>query len=495
MARLSTDTSKSLDMLVSLANAFNNVEAQTIAFQKKCEDLLNEQSRLEDLANKVGENLRYYSFLEPITRRLNAPCAGNFVRGKEFGDMLARLDECLEYMTHHQSQKEASHYRAKYQQLLTRALTLIRMNFIGTLKDISNDVTKRIADKQINDTTVSTLLYASFRAGADESRGLAQEIRKRAVVHFTVVAGAEVEYQSLMNELYDGYSNIRGKLIIPLVKKRVSEVAMAPSSTKDLVAFARTSIGHTRSMCTDEYDLWKAWFDGDDGLYEYLESVCEPLFDYLRPRIIHENQFIKLCELCTLLQTRYFKDQDEEPEPVESNQLNFSFLIRPALEDAQTRLVFRAQAILREDIENFKPRPVDLALPLRNGTLPTKNAKANGPAMSGRKTSTSEALPKDPVIVEEGDPYDDRYGIDFQVSYQGWYPTLRRAIWLLSRIYRLLNVTFVPPRGHAPLTKRFSPPSSTISPTRSFIKLPSRFSALRPTWAYRRQFWTRSYSY
>ena len=60
-----------------------------------------EQKRLENLANNVGDNLQYYGFLEPITRKLNAPGAGNFVRGKEFSDMLARLDECLEYMNSH----------------------------------------------------------------------------------------------------------------------------------------------------------------------------------------------------------------------------------------------------------------------------------------------------------------------------------------------------------------------------------------------------------
>ena len=77
------------------------VEAQTTAFQKQCEDWMVEQKRLESLATNIGENLQYYNYLEPITRKLNAPGAGNFVRGKEFSDMLARLDECLEYMNNH----------------------------------------------------------------------------------------------------------------------------------------------------------------------------------------------------------------------------------------------------------------------------------------------------------------------------------------------------------------------------------------------------------
>ena len=56
-----------------------------------------------DLADNLKQNLKYYDYLEPVTRRLNAPGAGNFVRSQEFSAMLARLDECLEYMAAHVS--------------------------------------------------------------------------------------------------------------------------------------------------------------------------------------------------------------------------------------------------------------------------------------------------------------------------------------------------------------------------------------------------------
>ena len=117
---------------------------------------------------------------------------------------------------------------------------------------------------------------------------------------------------NLMNELFSSYSATRSKLIIPIVRKKLGEIAIAPSTSKDLVAFARSSISYVRGICFDEYELWGEWFETDSGLYDFLEFVCEPLLDHLRPRIIHENQLVKLCDLCTLLQTRYMKDQDEE---------------------------------------------------------------------------------------------------------------------------------------------------------------------------------------
>lgn len=105
---LLSDTSSTLDLLSSLSKSFNAVELQTSNFQRQCEGLLSAQKRDSDLAVDIQENLQYYDFLDPASRRLNAPGAGNTVRSKDFSDMLRRLDECLDYMERHVS---ASLYR------------------------------------------------------------------------------------------------------------------------------------------------------------------------------------------------------------------------------------------------------------------------------------------------------------------------------------------------------------------------------------------------
>lgn len=58
---------------------------------------------MTDLANELEKNLKFYTYLEPATRRLNAPGAGSFVRSKEFSEMLSRIDDCLDYLTAHVS--------------------------------------------------------------------------------------------------------------------------------------------------------------------------------------------------------------------------------------------------------------------------------------------------------------------------------------------------------------------------------------------------------
>ena len=98
---LLSSASSTFDLLNSLSASFKSVEAQTTTFQAQCEGLMSEQRRVSKLADDIKENLQYYNFLEPITRRMNAPGAGGFVRAKEYSEMLDTLDRCLEYMGCH----------------------------------------------------------------------------------------------------------------------------------------------------------------------------------------------------------------------------------------------------------------------------------------------------------------------------------------------------------------------------------------------------------
>jgi len=439
-----SDTTSALSTLSSLTESFQAVESQTTAFRTQCEGLIDDQKRITKLADDMEQNLRYYLYLEPIMKRLNAPGAASIVRGKEFSDMLANLDSCLEYMQTHTTHRESATYRSRYRLLLTRALTLIRVHFTNALREIATDVSKRIADRQLNDTTMSALLYAKFRVGAPELKNMGLEIQRRAVLPPGAEPGSEAEYQSLMNELYQSYSTTRGRFMLPIVTKKINEIAQAPSTSKDLVAFSRSSISNLRRICFDEADLWREWFDDDRGLYNFLEALCEPLYDHLRPRTIHETQILKLCELCTLIQTQYIEEEEDDDSPIEASKIDFTPLVRPALQDAQNRLVFLSLATLRDDIERYKPKPEDLDYPAKNKKQSQLGSKSSQPVLSGKKAPKSELppthqMPKTPVVVEEDDP-DARWNFNTEAAFKDWYPTLRKAIWLLSKIYRLVHV-------------------------------------------------------
>lgn len=97
------DANAALAILTTLSKSFQSVEAQTSTFQAQCEDLLNEQRRLEKLADDVGTDLYYYVYLDTATRRLNAPGASRLVDDDDFGVMMDNLDACIEFMDAHVS--------------------------------------------------------------------------------------------------------------------------------------------------------------------------------------------------------------------------------------------------------------------------------------------------------------------------------------------------------------------------------------------------------
>ncbi|KAF3934334.1 hypothetical protein ABW19_dt0210117 [Dactylella cylindrospora] len=97
---------------------------------------------------------------------------------------------------------------------------------------------------------------------------------------------------------------------------------------------------------------------------------------------MHETQLVKLCELCSLLQSRYMRDPDDvEIESYDRSQLDFGRLVQSPLQDAQTRIIFRAENVIRNDIENFVPKPEDLDYPERNRSvqIPLKSPQTAKP--------------------------------------------------------------------------------------------------------------------
>ena len=443
-----------------ISASFQDIDSQTRVLEAQSNGILEEQRKSEKLSDEITDNLRYYEPLERISRRLNAPGAGGLVRNnfEEFSNILSTLDINIEYMEQHPKHREAATYRSRYRLLLTRALTLIRNSFMSAIRETTTEVAKRIADKQLNETTMSTLLYAKFRLEAAEMKSLSLEIHKRANPAADADPETEGEYMSLMNELHTTFASCRARLILPIVNKRLADIAQTPSTDKNLIAFARASISYIRGVCADEFELWREWFHGNRGLYDQLlEAICEPLFDYLRPRIIHETRIVKLCQLVTLLQNRYVRDVDEEvenqPDLPDANNLDFSALIQPAIEDAQTRLVFRALAILREEIEYYKPSSEDIDYPRKTSAPPISASQA---PLSGRRKSKdpSTPLPKDPEIVDEDSGDEESHVFSWTARslnasiLQNAYPTLPRALRLLSRIYRLVNSSIFDDLAH-----------------------------------------------
>ncbi|KAF8436450.1 Sec34-like family-domain-containing protein [Terfezia claveryi] len=412
--RLLEITDDTLLLLSSLKNSFVAVENQTSSFQTQCEDLVTEEQRLEALSQQIGQGLAPFAELENMITKLNRP-GTDFVKTKSFSDMLKTLDWCLDDLSRYSHFKDTPIYLPKFRRCMTISMTLIRNFLVNSLRETSTDVIKRMAAQNLTETTQSALLYARFRVNAPELRDLVGEIEKRCPGH--------EEYISLLNDCYNAFFASRRPLITPLTIKKMTNIAAASANSGDLVIFARSSISDMRSICNDEFELFYAYFStGEREFYTFLESICKPFYDRLRPKIVAETQLVKLCELCTLLQTRYLRDQeDPDYDLYDRSQLDFGRLIQTILLETQTRLVAGAQGVLKTAIEQFVPTMEDLDYPAKVANQPKRKGIAA------------------PVVIETDENLGTAGGFDTDPVFQGWYPTMRKAIWLLSRIYRLVN--------------------------------------------------------
>lgn len=156
---------------------------------------MGEELRLKRLQEDIARGLWPFGQLENIVRKLHKP-GTEFVRTKGFLEMLDILDQCLEFCNRYVSSefsqlvyseahwrqpdfRDTATYIAKFRQSMTRALTLIRVYFVTTIKDIAAEVDKKLAGRSATDAAKTSLIYSKFRVDALELKQLTSEIFRR----------------------------------------------------------------------------------------------------------------------------------------------------------------------------------------------------------------------------------------------------------------------------------------------------------------------------
>ncbi|KAH6615623.1 Sec34-like family-domain-containing protein [Chaetomium sp. MPI-SDFR-AT-0129] len=170
------DADQALKVLESLCSSFRAVDNQTSSFKAQCDGLLTEKTHFETLAESVGMDLQYYTYLDSATRRLNAPGAGRLVEGGNFAEILSTLDSCIEFMTKNSTYRDAESYLARYQALLTKALHLLEVGFVNHLNKVSAEIARQIAGTQ-SEPARHALAYGRFEEMVLESYSLVPNVQ------------------------------------------------------------------------------------------------------------------------------------------------------------------------------------------------------------------------------------------------------------------------------------------------------------------------------
>ena len=125
--------------------------------------------------------------------------------------------------------RDSEIYLLRFQQCLTRAMTLIKMYFVGSLKALTSDVSRRMPDKQVTSTTQMHLLYTRFQTVAVQVAPLIGELERRARSY-------PEDLESLLAECHSAYFSARRTLLLGRLAEEIRGLDPTRADLVELVS-------------------------------------------------------------------------------------------------------------------------------------------------------------------------------------------------------------------------------------------------------------------
>ncbi|ESO96117.1 hypothetical protein LOTGIDRAFT_116220 [Lottia gigantea] len=454
------EVSQALDYLHALQTQYINVSTKTNTLHEACEHLLAEQTKLMNIAEGISNKLSYFNEFDRISSKLGSTTLS--VTNESFIPMLSRMDECIYYFRNNPRFKESSTYLARFKQCLSRALGLIKIHVTNILQNATQQVQpkkvcgillyfyQKHCDERYNlfqrqqdsDTqniadNAFTLFYGKFRANAPRVKLLTEQLEIRT--------DKSPEYIEVLNECHQCYFLQREKLLGPSISSTVTDLAKKHS--RDHCALVRSGCAFMVHVCEDEYQLFFNFFSKPTPLLDQmLERMCNNLYDVFRPLIIHVNHLETLSELCSILKIEMME------EHVSNNVQElgaFEVICKQMLMDVQERLVYRTYIYIKSDILNYTPASGDLAYPEKLEMMESIAESLKKPATSHSRTP-SNASSTSQEVAQLTVTQDELNGLEVTPTnmpmspadlHGMWYPTVRRTLVTLSKLYRCIDRT------------------------------------------------------
>jgi conserved oligomeric Golgi complex subunit 3 len=429
----------------SLSQAHLHVSSRTAALQDTCESLVGEREKLMVVADLITSKLAYFNELEKTTAAFQQSNSNNNISSTvDYLSLLRKLDDSLQYISSHPHYLDAPAYSTKLRQLQSRTLSGIRSKVAASLRAASQQAqrqgeeeereqqgnkehstsssTSETASATTSAAALQSLLHVRFRAAAEPQlkdllRGLEQKAK----------GGSRPEYTRLLRDCEVLFCEARLALLQPPTAARFQDAQKKTAATNiitnktsnmSLVDFLRDGCAYLIQLAQVEYQLFSNFFPdraasvGPAVISPLMDPLCTLLYDAMRPATVSLKNIDALCDLINVLQTEIVDNNTGNSGASSSTanatvKLTLEPALRRTLADLQERLTWRAQAVVREEILAFTPTSQDLDYPA-----------VLGGEIKGEEEIREEAR-------DEASP-----------SSLLWYPPVRKALFLLSKIYR-----------------------------------------------------------
>ncbi|XP_023014719.2 conserved oligomeric Golgi complex subunit 3 [Leptinotarsa decemlineata] len=432
---LYTDSDAALNSLEELKRQYQNVTEKTNYLHDLSEQLMANQRVLKEKKQELNKRLKHFTYFSKCQESVER--MGNRLNGEDCIQILDKIDESVAYLNDHLNYKESRIYKMKYESILNNLLNKI-YNFVSnllveTMKQVVDPEIKTHILPQAPNATDSlvdsafSLYYGKFQSAASKVKHILQNLEEREEHN--------EQYKNILSDCQKTYLTQRLPILSVAVAKALHE--LKDKHKNDHSILFRSCSLFIMKVCQDEATCYNYFFSKiSDLVTDYLGTLCQHLYDILRPNLITINHIEVLSELCGILRTELLNDR-----VVDSEQLTkYVEVITQLLHDVEERLVFRTNVFFQHDLLGYKPSPGDLAYPekllqMENIALDLRDRRSDSRSsvvsLESQEVAHINAAQMAHFRSYTGNSPADLHGM--------WYPTVKRTLVCLSRLYFCLD--------------------------------------------------------
>ncbi|XKL61877.1 hypothetical protein PGB90_001710 [Kerria lacca] len=423
--------------LNQLKYEYEQVSSKTNPLYFISQKLSDDQIKLIIVFEDINNKLNPFRTIENVIKRLESSAVA--VTSEAFLNNLDDIDNCNVYFKEHETYKENANYQLRTRHCLSKALSDIKsyiISVLDTCKIVPSSMsllplTDVEEHSYINKCSKFVAFYGRFQSTASRVKPLLIQLENRIDKSY--------EYKYILEECQKYYINLRQQIINPSLKDFISN--LVSSRMKDYCSLLRSISTYLIYLSQDEDKLYYQFFSKPSSIFsDFLESMCSVLYDTMRPLVIHMKHMETLAEFCSILRVEILQDHVQHNASLQP----FGNIVEQLLRDVKERLVFRAHLYFKTDILQFNPSPGDLAYPEKLEMM--KNISDEIRAQEIVSLNRYDSKMSLTSIDSYGDSIHSENRISKYPAYSSpadlhgmWYPTIRRTLVCLSRLYRYVE--------------------------------------------------------
>lgn len=404
-----------------------DVLRKTTALHEQCEQMVHDQEELSASAETLAERLDLFDRVADVARVLDHQAAtGMFTStssssvastsssstavptlqhsqsGLDFSVVLEQLDESIAFLEAHPDFIQSQASLHQFEHLRNRACLAVRSALQRSLEKSSTQVEQQLREKLAEGTVPTEIFYAKFKSAASNFKSLMSLLHRRVDVHES--------YAVTLEELEAYFANLRMRLVSPSLTSHLQSILHKDLQMKELAPATRRASAYMLDITRFERQCFEAYFDirqPQEALRMLLDGVTDIFYQTMRPVILSCDSIDSLREIAVCLQMDILEPNQQQSRSGEL--VPFLAVVFRLHKDVQEKLIFRVETYIRDSIKGYQVSRGDLDYPDLLLAIPAEPAEGSAP-------------------------------LGFE-SQQGWYPTLRRTLGILGKIYNVLELS------------------------------------------------------